>query len=229
MFVWVMILFSNFAATADAARVGPSLQSKEGMVVAAHPLAARVGAEILERGGNAFDAAIAVSFALGVVEPYGSSLGGEGYAILALADGRKFAIDFRSTAPALATYENLFAAGNPLSVIKNTPKGFCVPGVVAAVAKIHEIGGSLPLKDLVAPAILLAKEGFEINETFAKAVKENWDKLLKNAPDLINKGLPREAGGRFRNPELARTLAIIAERVVMPFTAASSQISSMRL
>ena len=212
IFACVMILFTNFTVTADAARVGPSLQSKEGMVVAAHPLAARAGAEILERGGNAFDAAIAVSFALGVVEPYASSLGGEGYAVLALADGRKFAIDFRSTAPALATYENLVATGNPLSVIKNTPKGFCVPGVVAATAKIHEIGGRLPFKDLIAPAIRLANEGFEVNETFARAVKENSDKLLKNAPDLLNKGFPREAGNRFRNIELARTLAVIAEK-----------------
>ncbi|MCX5919425.1 MAG: gamma-glutamyltransferase, partial [Deltaproteobacteria bacterium] len=95
IFVWVLVL--ALAIPAGAATVGPLLRSKNGMVVAANPHAARVGAEILEKGGNAVDAAVAVSFALGVVEPYASGLGGEGYAVLALSGGRKVAVDFRST------------------------------------------------------------------------------------------------------------------------------------
>ncbi|MCX5914966.1 MAG: gamma-glutamyltransferase, partial [Deltaproteobacteria bacterium] len=210
----LLVCFLILAALppADAVIVGPSLKSKHGMVVAANPLAAKVGAEILEKGGNAVDAAIAVSFALGVVEPYASSIGGEGYAILSLADGRKFAIDFRSTAPARATYENLAATGMKLNELKETPKGYCVPGVVAGAAKAHEIGATLPLKDLIAPAAGLAEEGFEVNETFAKVVKDSFEKLSRNAPMFLNGGLPWEKGDKFRNPALAKTLQIIAEK-----------------
>jgi len=207
--LFVCFLIQTTIFPAEAATVGPTLKSKHGMVVAANPLAARAGAEILEKGGNAVDAAIAVSFALGVVEPYASGLGGEGYAILALADGRKFALDFRSTAPAKATYENLAATGRKLRELKETPKGYCVPGVVAAAARAHEIAATRPLKDLIAPAIRLAEEGFEVNETFAKVTKDSFGKLSQNAPDFLNGGLPWEKGETFRNPELARALRII--------------------
>ena len=210
IFVWVLVL--ALAIPAGAATVGPLLRSKNGMVVAANPHAARVGAEILEKGGNAVDAAIAVSFALGVVEPYASGLGGEGYAVLALSGGRKVAVDFRSTAPAKATYENLQALGKSLNDLNFTTKGACVPGVLAAAAKVHAVGGRLPFADLIRPAIRLAREGFEVNETFAKVVKEKYDLLLKNAPDFLNKDLPWEPGDTFRNPALARTLEIIAEK-----------------
>ena len=83
-------------ASASAVTVAPVLQSKAGMVTAAHPLAASAGAEMLEKGGNAVDAAIAVSLALGVVEPYASGIGGEGYLVAVLADGREVAMLTRS-------------------------------------------------------------------------------------------------------------------------------------
>ena len=199
------------ALPALAVEVAPLLRSKEGMVAAANPLAAKVGAEILERGGNAIDAAIAVSFALGVVEPYASGIGGEGFMVVSLADGRKIAVDFRSTAPAVATYENLAATGLQLRDISSTPKGFCIPGVLAAVKMAHELGASLPLKELIAPSVKLAQEGFEVNETFSKVVKDNFDKILKNSPDFLNEEMPWEPGDHFKNPALAETLSLIAE------------------
>ncbi len=138
------VIFWLLAASAvHAVSVAPILQSRDGMVTAAHPLAAAAGAEILEKGGNAVDAAIAVSFALGVVEPYASGLGGEGYMVVVMADGRELAIDFRSTAPALADYANLEKAGE-LSEVKYTPKGYCVAGVPAGIGKALELA-SLPL------------------------------------------------------------------------------------
>ena len=105
---WLLIAICWFVAVsaAQAVTVASTLQSKKGMVTAANPLAAQAGAEILEKGGNAVDAAIAVGFAIGVVAPYASGLGGEGYMVAVMADGREIAIDFRSTAPALATYES---------------------------------------------------------------------------------------------------------------------------
>jgi len=214
---WLLIGICWLAAmpVAHAVTASSTLQSRQGMVTAAHPLAAQVGAEILEQGGNAVDAAIAVGFAIGVVAPYASGLGGEGYMVALLADGREIAIDFRSTAPALANYENLAKAGE-LRDIKYTPKGYCVAGMPAGVASALEFA-KLPLKQLVAPAIRLAEEGFEINETFAKVNMDAWEILTKNAPGFLDDGMPWAAGDTFRNPALARTLKIIAEKGIDAF------------
>lgn len=214
---WALIAICWLVATppVHAVTVASTLQSKQGMVTAANPLAAQVGAEILEKGGNAVDAAIAVGFAIGVVAPYASGLGGEGYMVAVMADGREISIDFRSTAPALATYENLSKAGK-LWDVKYTPKGYCVAGMPAGVAKALELA-KLPLKELVAPAIRLAEEGFEINETFAKVNMDAWEILTKNAPGFLDDGMPWAAGDTFRNPALAKTLKIIAEKGIDAF------------
>ena len=208
---WLLIGFCCLSVTpaAYAVTVASTLQSKQGMVTAANPLAAQVGAEILEKGGNAVDAAIAVSFAIGVVAPYASGLGGEGYMVAVMADGREIAIDFRSTAPALATYENLNKAGK-LRDVKYTPKGYCVAGMPAGVASALELA-SLPLSELVAPSIRLAEEGFEINQTFSKLNMDAWEILSENAPDFLDDGMPWAAGALYRNPALAKTLKIIAK------------------
>ena len=209
-FFWLIAISSAHAVTSAA-----TLTSKQGMVTAAHPLAAQAGAEILEKGGNAVDAAIAVSLALGVVEPYASGLGGEGYMVAVMADGRELAIDFRSTAPALANYENLDKAGE-LSDVRYTPKGYCIAGVPAGIGKALEFA-SLPLKDLAAPAIRLAQEGFEVNETFSSVNMDRWEILFKNAPEFLNDGMPWSVGETFRNPALARTLKIMASKGVDAF------------
>jgi len=216
-FSWLLIaiFWLAMAPAVHAVSVAPILQSTEGMVTAAHPLAAAAGAEILEKGGNAVDAAIAVSLALGVVEPYASGLGGEGYMIIVMADGRELAIDFRSTAPALADYANLDKAGK-LSEVRYTPKGYCIAGVPAGIGKALEFA-SLPLKVLAEPAIRLAEEGFEVNETFAKVNMDAFEILTENAPGFLDDGMPWSAGMTFRNPALAGTLGIIAEKGVDAF------------
>lgn len=214
---WLLIGICWLAATpaAYAVSVAPVLQSKEGMVTAAHPLAAAAGAEILEKGGNAVDAAIAVSLVLGVVEPYASGLGGEGYLVAIMADGREIAVDFRSTAPALATYTNLNKAGN-LKEVKFTPKGYCVAGVPAGIGKALELA-SLPLQELAAPAIRLAEDGFEVTETFSRVNMDAFEILSENAPAFLDDGMPWSTGSVFRNPALARTLKILATKGVDAF------------
>ena len=214
---WLLIGICWLASTPTvfAVTVAPTLQSKQGMVAAAHPLAAQAGAEILEMGGNAVDAAIAVSLALGVVEPYASGLGGEGYMVAVMADGREVAIDFRSTAPALANYENLGKAGE-LSDIRYTPKGYCVAGVPAGIGKALEFA-SLPLEVLAEPAIRLAEDGFEVNETFSTVNMDRWEILLENAPGFLNDDMPWAVGETFRNPALAKTLKIITKKGVDAF------------
>lgn len=209
---WVLLGICWLAAmpVVHAVTVAPILQSKQGMVTAAHPLAAAAGAEILEKGGNAVDAAIAVSLALGVVEPYASGLGGEGYMVVVMADGREIAIDFRSSAPAMADYTNLDKAGD-LSDVKYTPKGYCVAGVAAGIGEALELA-SLPMEVLAAPAIRLAEEGFEVSETFSKVNMDAWETLTANAPEFLDDGMPWAAGATFRNPALAGTMKLLAEK-----------------
>ncbi len=214
-FVLIAVCWLVLSPAVHAVRLASTLQSTEGMVTAAHPLAAEAGAEILEKGGNAVDAAIAVSLALGVVEPYASGLGGEGYMVAVMQDGRELAIDFRSTAPAMATYENLNKVGT-LRDVRYTPKGYCVAGVPAGIGKALELA-SLPLKDLAAPAIRLAEQGFEINDTFSSVNMDRWEILFKNAPEFLNDGMPWTAGETFRNPALARTLKVLAREGVEAF------------
>ena len=218
-YLLVFVLFTGCSAqqpapveTAGEISVAPTLSSRNGMVAAAHPLAARAGAEILQQGGNAVDAAIAVSLALGVVEPYASGIGGEGYMVASLADGREVAIDFRSTAPALANYANLEAAGG-MRAVRYTPKGYCVAGVPAGIAEALKFA-RLPFDVLAAPAIRLAEKGFEVNETFARVNMDRWEVLFENAPEFLNEGMPWNAGETFRNPALAKTMRIMAEQGV---------------
>jgi len=203
LFISVLVL-----TTALAVVSGSVVTSKYGVVAAANEYAARIGAEILERGGNALDAAIAVSFALGVAEPYASGIGGEGYAVVRLANGERYAVDFKSVAPALASYDKI---NGKLSSIKYTAKGACVPGVVAGAAEVWKIGATMPWAELIKPSIELARKGLVVNETFASVVSDTYERLLENAPEFLKEGmLAWEVGDIFTNPALADTLELIA-------------------
>ncbi|HCZ05536.1 MAG: gamma-glutamyltranspeptidase / glutathione hydrolase [Thermotogota bacterium] len=204
LFVSVLTLTTVLAVVS-----GSVVTSKYGMVAAANEYAARIGAEILERGGNALDAAIAVSFALGVAEPYASGIGGEGYAIVRLANGERYAVDFKSVAPGLASYDKI---EGKLSSINYTAKGACVPGVVAGAAEVWKLGARMPWAELIKPSIDLARNGLVVNETFAGIVSDNYERLLENAPEFLKDGmLAWEPGDVFTNPTLADTLELIAK------------------
>src|SRR5690554_741610 len=136
-------------------------------IASAHPLATEAGFEILDQGGNAFDAAIAVSAALAVVEPYGSGMGGGGFWLLHVADGqRQVMIDGRETAPAAASRDMYL--DNRGQVVRdwslNGPSAAAIPGQPAALAHLASHYGRLPLSVTLAPAIRLAREGFEVTE-----------------------------------------------------------------
>lgn len=212
-FVLIALVFTGLIAVKTA----PMLTSKDGMVAAVNNYAAEAGAKILEMGGNAVDAAIAVSFALGVVEPYASGLGGEGYAIITMADGKKYAIDFRSAAPMMATYDAIKEKGLKLSSISYTPMGACVPGVLAGIREAWLLGATMPLSALAAPAIELARNGFIVDETFAKTTSDTYERLLGSAYDFLNDGLVWETGSVFKNPELADTIERVVEEGIDTF------------
>lgn len=139
----------------------------EPAIASAHPLATRAGMEVLEAGGNAFDAAVAVSAALGVVEPFSSGLGGGGFWLLHFAaDGRQVMVDARETAPG-AAHATMYLddQGEPIPGLSvNGPLAAGIPGTPAALAHVAERYGKLPLARTLAPAIRLAREGYPVYE-----------------------------------------------------------------
>src|ERR1700680_1891264 len=191
-------LFATAAAIAcaavQAASVAP-VGAEHGMVVTAHQLATRVGVEVLERGGNAVDAAVAVGYALAVVYPAAGNLGGGGFMTIQLADGRKTFLDFREKAPLAATPDMyLDSAGN---VIKGaSTKGHLavgVPGSVAGLEYAREKYGTRSRGTLIAPAISFAERGFVLDEgdiaLFATANADFRDDPA-TAAIFLNKGQP---------------------------------------
>ncbi|HEX9875885.1 MAG TPA: gamma-glutamyltransferase [Gammaproteobacteria bacterium] len=183
-------------------------------VASAHPLASAAGIEVLQRGGNAFDAAIAVAAALGVVEPYGSGIGGGGFFLLRrAADDFEVMIDARETAPLAASRDMyLDAAGEPVpgaSVDGALSAG--IPGLPAGLAYLAEHFGELALADSLAPAIRHAREGFPADSEYIARLERRSDVMNAAAREtLMPEGaLPRE-GDLVLQPELAATLESLA-------------------
>jgi gamma-glutamyltranspeptidase/glutathione hydrolase len=209
--VLFVVLFFMIVTLSFSVVTSQTVASSKGMVAAASSYAAEVGAQILENGGNAIDAAIAVSFTLGVVEPYASGLGGEGYAVITMASGEKYAIDFKSMVPAALTYEKLTEMETTISKSKYTPRGALIPGVVAGIQQIYALGATLSLEELLAPAIKLARDGFIVNDTFAGVTADAYEKILNSAPEYLKDMLLWEAGDLFKNEALAQTYEKLAQ------------------
>ena len=182
------------------------------MVSSASAPATDAGVEVLRKGGNAIDAAVATAFALAVTYPTAGNIGGGGFMIVRMADGRTAAIDYRETAPALAS-KTMFldAQGNVIpDASKTGHRAVGVPGTVAGMVLAHEKFGKLPWKDVVAPAVRLARDGFVVSHTFARAL-QGMEKRF--SPYAASKRIfkPVDEGRTFRQPELAATLTRIAE------------------
>jgi gamma-glutamyltranspeptidase/glutathione hydrolase len=180
--------------------------AKTFMVASEAPLATKVGVDILAAGGTAADAAIATAFALAVVHPTAGNVAGGGFAIVRTNSAAR-ALDFRETAPAAATPDMFAKAGPKASLIGDLASG--VPGSVAGLWELHAQYGKLPWKQLVAPAIALARNGFPVDPVLSQ-----WQKRrLERAP--IQNGVwaqPHETGDIVKQPELAVTLEKIAEQ-----------------
>jgi gamma-glutamyltranspeptidase/glutathione hydrolase len=196
----------------------PALVAKRFAIVTANRHASEAGYEILKRGGSAVDAAIAAQLVLNLVEPQSSGIGGGGFLLHHDAKTqRTAAYDGRETAPAGAT-PRLFLdpAGKPMSfgAAIGSGRSVGVPGLVAMLEVAHRRHGVLPWRDLFAPAIRLAEEGFPISPRLAQLVAR--DPLLPASPTaraylFTSAGTPKPAGTLLRNPELAATLRAIAD------------------
>lgn len=188
-----------------------------GMVVTTDAFASRVGVDVLRAGGNAVDAAIAVSFALAVVNPEAGNIGGGGFMVVRMADGAVAALDYREKAPGAATRDMfLDADGNvtDASVVGHLAAG--VPGTVMGMWEAHRRFGTLPWSDLVAPAVALA-EGFEVGERFLRSLDGEMIDALSAFPASAAQFLPRDGrppaeGDTLRQPDLAATLSRIRDR-----------------
>jgi gamma-glutamyltranspeptidase/glutathione hydrolase len=173
--------------------------------------------EMLGRGGNAIDAAIATAFALGVVDQASSGIGGGGFMVIyETKDRRAHALDFRETAPEGARKELYTKDGKPVPSLSLTGAlAVAVPGEVAGLAQAHRRFGSMPMQVLMAPAIRLAAEGFPLDATLRYAI-DRQQGSIKKFPDLgriymPNDEVPNE-GELIRQPELAETLKAIASQ-----------------
>jgi gamma-glutamyltranspeptidase/glutathione hydrolase len=192
-------------------------RGRGGAVAAAEENAARVGIAILKQGGNATDAAVAVAFALAVTWPEAGNIGGGGFWIARDAKGKALVIDFRETAPRAARpdlFTRAGAGGKPPSSTSG-PLASGVPGSVAGLALAHRLGGKLPWKTVVEPAVLLARDGFEMTETISKTIANEKKRLaldLEAASIFLPAGEPPTAGVVFKQPALAATLAVIRDR-----------------
>ena len=184
-------------------------------IASAHPAATQAGQDMLAAGGNAFDAAVAVSAALAVVEPSSSGVGGGGFYLLHLADGRDVFVDAREAAPGAASRDMYLGAdGKPVGELSTSgPLAAAIPGEPAAWAWLASRYGKLPLRQSLAPAIRLAREGFPMYARLQNGVRYNVDRFQKS-PDaarrFLVKGKVPELGTVIVQPELARTLEVIA-------------------
>ena len=211
----VSVSLVTFGRT-HAASVAP-VAAENGMVVSAQHLATDVGVEVLKRGGNAVDAAVAVGYALAVVYPAAGNLGGGGFMTINLADGRKTFLDFRETAPLAAT-ANMYLDkdGNVIKGIST--KGHLavgVPGSVSGMEYAREKYGTMKRADLLAPAIQLAEQGFALDQGDIDLLRTATDDFKDDPASgdiFLNKGQPFNVGDKLVQSELAKTLREISSK-----------------
>jgi gamma-glutamyltranspeptidase / glutathione hydrolase len=204
----------TFPASWPFAKTDASVTAAHGMVATDAPIATHVGATVLRNGGNAVDAAIATAFALAVAFPAAGNLGGGGFLVVHMGDGREAALDFRETAPGAATRDMYIGANghaDERSITGQLSAG--VPGSVAGLWEAHERYGSRPWAELIAPAIALAEQGFVVDSDFAGAIHGDSARLSRfpaSAALFLPNGRVPHPGDRWRNPELAAVLRRIA-------------------
>ena len=190
--------------------------AENGMVSSAHPLASKVGIDILKAGGNAFDAAVAVHFALAVVHPSAGNIGGGGFLVYRQADGNTGALDFREMAPMLAHRDMYLDENNQvisdLSTIGHLSAG--VPGSVDGMFQIQEKLCTMPMKNLIEPAIQLALNGVVLTEQEAAGLNYNREDFIEtnNYTPYLVRDAPWMAGDTLFHSQLAQTLSRIRDK-----------------
>lgn len=209
------------ASASNAASQAP-VAAEHGMVVSAQHLATKVGVDVLKRGGNAVDAAVAVGYALAVVYPAAGNLGGGGFMTVQLADGRKTFLDFREKAPLAAT-ANMYLDKDG-SVIKglstNGHLAVGVPGTVSGMEYAREKYGTMKRAELIAPSIQLAEKGFALEQGDIDMLRTSTNDFKKDPVSgaiFLNKGEPFAVGQKLMQKDLAKTLRAVSAKGVDGF------------
>jgi gamma-glutamyltranspeptidase/glutathione hydrolase len=204
----VLLAFSCLAETAWARQ---PVRARNAIVVTEEPLAADVGVAVLKSGGNAVDAAIAIALALAVTYPVAGNIGGGGFLLARFADGKTTFIDFRERAPQSAS-RNMYLdpQGQPTNDSIDGWRASGVPGTVRGLALAHRKYGSKPWRQLVRPAIRLARDGFPAPYGFVSGLESSRHRFANFPASNRIFGKPLEVGDSFRQPDLARTLLRIA-------------------
>ena len=193
------------------------VRAAHGMVATDEPLASQAGVEILKRGGNAVDAAVATAFALAVVEPAAGNIGGGGFMLVRLAGGKTTFFDYREMAPGKATRDMYIKPDGTLDEKASTIgyRSVAVPGTVAGLALALKTHGTMKLADVMQPAIRLAQQGFPVSGKLVRELAEERDGLqqfLVSRHIFLNDGKMFRAGDVLRQPLLAATLKRIAKK-----------------
>ena len=211
----IVLLLAVLVVSNVAPAATQPVHAPHAIVVSVHELASRAGVEIMQAGGNAVDAAVATGFALAVVHPQAGNLGGGGFMLIRLADGRARFVDYREKAPAAAS-ANMYldAQGN---VIDNASvvgyKAVGVPGSVAGMVYAEKEYGTLTLGQVMAPAIKLARDGYPLAWQDAHDLRDkDLAKFSESRRIFQRNGDYYKQGEVFRQPELARTLERIASK-----------------
>lgn len=215
-----ILILINFSAMSQDRVTGRDFASRSeviarnGMAATSHPLATQVALDILKKGGNAIDAAIAANAVLGVVEPTGSGIGGDLFAIIWVAEKKKlYGLNASGRSPRSLRLEYFREKGYEF-IPSFGPLPVSVPGCVDGWFEMHDMFGVLPMKDLLQPAINYARTGFPVTEVIAFSLNKNT-RLLKDYPNIKEVYMPDgkspSKGEIFRNPLLANTLDRIAK------------------
>jgi gamma-glutamyltranspeptidase / glutathione hydrolase len=213
-FIALLVVAWGLTPSAFAAASNHPVRAEHGMVVTVHTLASQVGVDILQAGGNAVDAAVATGFALAVVHSPAGNIGGGGFMLIRMADGKTHFLDYREKAPAAAT-RNMYldAQGEVIPGASEIGyKSIAVPGSVAGLAEAERKWGRLTLKQVMAPAIKLARDGYPLTwEEAADFHNSGLAKFPESRRVFQRDGNYYKPGEIFRQPDLARTLERIAD------------------
>ena len=213
----LLCIASTLAVPRADAASPPEVRGKTGMVASRSALASQVGADILRRGGNAIDAAVATGFALAVTYPSAGNIGGGGFMVIRLADGTLVTNDHRERAPAGADHDMfLDGDGDPIEGLStHSHLAVGVPGSVAGLLDVHERYGKLARPDVIDPAIALARDGFPLDDDLAGQFRRQLPRLERyeasRAVFAKPDGSPFASGEHFVQKDLAATLERIRE------------------
>lgn len=212
---FVVLLSILLASASFSAASTRPVHAQHGMVVTVHQLASQVGVEILQAGGNAVDAAVATGFALAVVHPAAGNIGGGGFMLIRMADGKTHFLDYREKAPAAAKPDMyLDEHGNVIPDASQIGyKAIGVPGSVAGMVYAEQKYGKLSLKQVIDPAIKLARDGYALTWTEASDLHDRYLAKFPESHRVFQRdGDYYKVGEVFRQPDLARTLERIEAR-----------------